>query len=92
VGEIASLGLLEEQGRQTTLGLLGLFMTAGVWYPLQSRRMPNTLALGDGSECWVTAHPSSILRAPDEDAREEGKRLFLRDLKRIKARAEELAR
>jgi len=50
------------------------------------------LALGDGSECWVTAHPSSILRAPDEDAREEGKRLFLRDLKRIKARAEELVR
>jgi len=48
------------------------------------------LALDDGSECWVTAHPSSILRAPDEEARREGKRLFLRDLKRIKARAEEL--
>jgi DNA polymerase len=50
------------------------------------------LTLGDGSECWVTVHPSSILRAPDEDARREGKRLFLRDLKRIKARADELAR
>jgi uracil-DNA glycosylase len=50
------------------------------------------LMLGDGSECWVTAHPSSILRAPDEAARREGRRLFLRDLKRIKARAEELAR
>jgi DNA polymerase len=49
------------------------------------------LALDDGSECWVTAHPSSILRAPDEEARREGKRLFLRDLKRIKARIEELA-
>jgi len=48
------------------------------------------LKLADGSECWVTAHPSSILRAPDEDARREGKRLFLRDLKRIKARVEEL--
>ena len=47
--------------------------------------------LADGSECWVTVHPSSILRAPDEEARREGKRLFLRDLKRIKARAEELA-
>ena len=46
--------------------------------------------LADGSEVWVTAHPSSILRAPDEEARREGKRLFLRDLKRIKARAEEL--
>ena len=50
------------------------------------------LTLEDGTECWVTAHPSSILRAPDEAARNEGKRLFLRDLKRIKARAEELAR
>jgi len=49
------------------------------------------LMLADGSECWVTAHPSSILRAPDEETRREGKRLFLRDLKRIKARAEVLA-
>jgi uracil-DNA glycosylase len=50
------------------------------------------LALADGSECWVTAHPSSILRAPDEQARREGKRLFLRDLKLIRARVEELVR
>ena len=48
------------------------------------------LSLDDGSECWVTAHPSSILRAPDEAARNEGKKLFLRDLKRIKARSDEL--
>ena len=50
------------------------------------------LALEDGSECWVTAHPSSILRAPDEEARKEGKRLFLRDLKLIRVRAEELSK
>jgi DNA polymerase len=50
------------------------------------------LTLADGSECWVTVHPSSILRAPDEEARREGKRLFLRDLKRIKARSEVLTR
>ena len=49
------------------------------------------LTLADGGECWVTVHPSSILRAPDEVARREGKRLFLRDLKLVKARAEELA-
>lgn len=49
------------------------------------------LMLADGSECWVTVHPSSILRAPDEASRREGKRLFLRDLKLIGARAEELA-
>jgi DNA polymerase len=57
-----------------------------------SRVRGEPLILADGSECWVTAHPSSILRAPDEAARKEGKRLFLRDLKLIKARAEELAR
>ena len=56
-----------------------------------SRVRGEPLTLADGSECWVTAHPSSILRAPDEEARREGKKLFLRDLKRIKARAEELA-
>jgi DNA polymerase len=57
-----------------------------------SRVRGEQLALADGTECWVTAHPSSILRAPDEEARKAGKRLFLRDLKRIKARSEELAR
>ena len=56
-----------------------------------SRVRGEPLTLADGSECWVTAHPSSILRAPDGEARREGKKLFLRDLKRIKARAEELA-
>jgi DNA polymerase len=50
------------------------------------------LMLSDGSECWVTAHPSSILRAPDEEARKEGKKLLLRDFKLIKARAHELTR
>ena len=47
-------------------------------------------ALADGSECWITVHPSSILRAPDEEARREARALFVRDLKRIKARAEKL--
>ena len=56
-----------------------------------SRVRGEPLTLADGSECWVTAHPSSILRAPDGEARREGKKLFLRDLKRIKARAEKLA-
>jgi uracil-DNA glycosylase family protein len=49
------------------------------------------LTLADGSECWVTVHPSSILRAPDDEARRQARALFLRDLRRIKARAEELA-
>jgi DNA polymerase len=49
------------------------------------------LTLADGSECWVTVHPSSLLRIPEEDRRREARALFLRDLKRIKARAEVLA-
>ncbi|MFL6829766.1 MAG: UdgX family uracil-DNA binding protein, partial [Sphingomicrobium sp.] len=47
--------------------------------------------LPDGSECWITVHPSSILRAPDDEARREARKLFVRDLKRIKVRAEKLA-
>ena len=50
------------------------------------------LALEDGGECWVTVHPSSLLRMPDAQARREGRALFVRDLKLIKARAAELAR
>jgi DNA polymerase len=49
------------------------------------------LELPDGSECWITVHPSFLLRIPEEDRKREEKRLFLRDLERIKARAEELA-
>src|SRR5436190_2113254 len=53
------------------------------------RETPITLL--DGSECWITVHPSSLLRIPDEAGRREARGLFLRYLKRIKARAEELA-
>ena len=47
--------------------------------------------LVDGSECWVTVHPSALLRAPDEEARREGRKMFVADLKRIRKRAEALA-
>jgi DNA polymerase len=50
------------------------------------------LALEDGSECWVTVHPSSLLRMPDPEARHEARVLFERDLKLIRKRAAELAR
>jgi DNA polymerase len=49
------------------------------------------LELPDGREGWITVHPSFLLRIPEEERRNEEKKLFLRDLKRIKARAEELA-
>ncbi len=55
-----------------------------------SRAREAPLTLDDGSECWVTVHPSYLLRIPEEDRKKQEKRLFLRDLKRIKKRAEEL--
>jgi DNA polymerase len=48
------------------------------------------LMLADGSECWVTAHPSSLLRIPDAEGRRAARALFVRDLKLIKARSNEL--
>src|SRR3954470_2738442 len=50
------------------------------------------LTLADNSECWVTVHPSSILRIPDQEGRREARALFVRDLKLIRKRAEELSR
>jgi uracil-DNA glycosylase family protein len=50
------------------------------------------LVLRDGSECWITVHPSFLLRIPDEDRKREERALFVRDLKRIKARAAEFDR
>jgi DNA polymerase len=49
------------------------------------------LTLSDGSECWVTIHPSFLLRIPEPDRKREERALFVRDLRRIKARASELA-
>jgi DNA polymerase len=48
------------------------------------------LSLMDGGECWVTVHPSFLLRIPEEERRREERALFVRDLKRIRARADEL--
>ena len=48
------------------------------------------IPLDDGSELWVTAHPSYLLRL-DGAAREEQERLFAADLAAVKERLEELA-
>ncbi|MDG5748486.1 UdgX family uracil-DNA binding protein [Qipengyuania sp. XHP0207] len=48
------------------------------------------IELDDGSELWVTAHPSYLLRL-DGAAREEQARLFDADLAAVKERLEELA-
>lgn len=71
-------------GATAARSLLGKTVTIG-----KIRGEP--LALADGSECWVTVHPSSLLRIPEEDKRREARALFVRDLKLIKRRAETLA-
>ena len=55
-----------------------------------SRVRGQPLRLPDGDECWVTVHPSFLLRIPEEQRKREERALFVRDLKRIKARATEL--
>ncbi|QDP19256.1 UdgX family uracil-DNA binding protein [Sphingomonas xanthus] len=48
-------------------------------------------ALADGSECWVTVHPSFLLRLPGEEARASERQRFVDDLSRVRDRAAELA-
>jgi DNA polymerase len=50
------------------------------------------LTLADGSECWVTTHPSALRRMPEPERRREARELFVRDMKRIWARAAQLTR
>jgi DNA polymerase len=57
-----------------------------------SRVREEPIALADGGECWVTVHPSYLLRMPDPEKKREERALFVRDLRRIKKRAAELAR
>ena len=49
------------------------------------------LMLADGSECWVTVHPSYLLRIPEQDRRSEERSRFVEDLRRIGQRAADLA-
>jgi DNA polymerase len=49
------------------------------------------LTLDDGSECWVTVHPSALLRMPEPERRRAERARFVEDMKRVWARAEELA-
>ena len=55
----------------------------------KTRDAPLTLA--DGSECWVTVHPSFLLRLPDETVRRVERAKFVADLVRIRDRALALA-
>jgi DNA polymerase len=81
IGPVLTVAL----GATAARSLVGKVVTIG-----KVRGEPLTLA--DGSECWVTAHPSSLLRIPDREGRRQARALFVRDLKRIRKRVEELVR
>ncbi|UIP05914.1 UdgX family uracil-DNA binding protein [Erythrobacter sp. SDW2] len=70
-------------GASAARGLLGKTVSI-------SRVRGAPMALEDGSELWVTAHPSYLLRL-DGAAAEEQAALFARDLAAVKARLAELA-
>jgi len=54
-----------------------------------SRGTPHPLE--DGSEGWVTIHPSFLLRMPDREAADAELQRFIEDLKRIRDRVKALA-
>ena len=71
-------------GATAARSLFGKVMAIG-----KNRGVPHALA--DGSEAWITVHPSFLLRIPEEDRRQEERERFVADLKRIRERAAELA-
>ncbi|GAC1585586.1 MAG: UdgX family uracil-DNA binding protein [Sphingomicrobium sp.] len=98
IGEIDACRWWQEQERglirpAVTVALgatAGRSLTGKTLTISRAREAPLTLA--DGSECWVTVHPSFLLRIPDEERRRKERALFLRDLTRIRERVEELRR
>jgi DNA polymerase len=72
-------------GATAARSLTGRTVTIG-----KVRNAPLTLA--DGSECWVTVHPSFLLRIPEPERRDDERARFVEDLKRIRLRAEALTR
>lgn len=70
-------------GASAARGLLGKTVSIA-----KARGRPTTLE--DGSELWITAHPSYLLRL-DGDAAEQQAELFARDLAAVRSRVRELA-
>ena len=56
-----------------------------------SRVRGSPIALPEGGECWVTVHPSFLLRIPEPERRVEERQKFVDDLRRIRDRAAKLA-
>jgi len=81
--EIVRPRLVLALGASAARGLLGRTVSIG-----KARGAP--IALEDGGELWVTAHPSYLLRL-DGEARERQAGLFAADLAAVRARLAELA-
>ena len=75
--------LILAMGASAARGMLGKTVSI-------SKVRGEPIPLDDGSELWVTAHPSYLLRL-DGSARDEQARLFDADLAAVKERLEELA-
>ena len=71
-------------GATAARSLFGKVVTIGAL-----RGAPQRLA--DGSECWVTVHPSYLLRIPEEARRRAERARFVADLVLIRKRAARLA-
>lgn len=75
--------LILAMGASAARGVLGRTVTI-------TKARQEEFALADGMIARVTVHPSSLLRAPDEDAKRRGFAEFVRDLREAARRAEEL--
>ena len=71
-------------GATAARSLFGKAVTIG-----RVRGTPQVLA--DGSECWVTVHPSYLLRIPDAERRRDERARFVKDLRTVRRRAVALA-
>jgi DNA polymerase len=81
--EIIRPALTVALGATAAQSLLGKAVTI-------SRVRGRPIALADGSEAWVTVHPSFLLRIPEEDRKAEEYARFVADLRAIRARVAEL--
>lgn len=72
-------------GATAARSLVGKVVTIG-------RVRGSPIELADGSECWVTMHPSAMLRMPDRERRHEERERFVEEMKTIWKRAKRLAR
>lgn len=71
-------------GGTAARSLFGRVMAIG-----RNRGVPHQLP--DGGECWITVHPSFLLRIPEEDRRRDERKRFIADLKQIRDRAGRIA-